>query len=181
MIGDAKANTAARFSIWRLPGRKQICHDGAQLHLACASAAGTRRLTWPSDLADGDPFAFVIPSGLDLRMQWSLVSGYTETLKAAFPVRQVAQVFRPSRSSLLHLRMLQALDGSLAGASHRDIATTLFGKRAVTRRWYADSELRAQVRHLIRKGRALMSGDYRRLLQSSPKGEGDSGHSTISP
>jgi hypothetical protein len=175
VIGDANdsINTNVRLSVWRLPGRKQIVHDGKQVRLTCASGTETRRLTWPSELAEGDPLAFVISSGLDLRMQWSVVSDLTETLKAGLPARQVARVFPSSRSTLVHMRMLQALDGSLAGASQRDIAGALFGKEAVTRRWYADSELRAQVRHLIRKGRALMLGEYRRLLQFSSHRKGD--------
>lgn len=137
------------------------------------SGTETRRLTWPSELADGDPFAFVISSGLDLRMQWSVVSGFAETLKAGLPARQVARVFPPSRFAPVHMRMLQALDGSLAGASQRDIAAALFGNEAIEQRWYSDSELRAQVRHLIRKGRLLMLGEYRRLLQFLPNRKGD--------
>jgi len=62
------------------------------------------------------------------------------------------------------MRALQALDGALASASHRDIGESIFGPEAMTSRWHADSELRAQLRHLIRRGRALMNGGYRTLL-----------------
>jgi hypothetical protein len=72
---------------------------------------------------------------------------------------------RPNRSSLLHMRALQALDGTLAGASQRDVAEMLFGADSVAGRWHADSDLRAQVRRLIRRGQCLMQGDYRHLLQ----------------
>ena len=175
VIGDANANTDtdAPLSVWRLPGRKQIVHGGKQVRLTCMNGTETRRLTWPSELGEGDPFAFVISSGVDLRVQWNAVSDFTKTLKAGLPARQVARVFPSSRATLVHMRMFQALDGSLAGASQRDIASALFGREAVTRRWYADSELRAQVRHLIRKGRALMLGEYRRLLEFSSHRKGD--------
>jgi len=64
----------------------------------------------------------------------------------------------------MHMRALQALDGAQAGASQREIASVLFGEEVVAARWGTDSELRAQVRHLIRRARAYMRGDYRRLV-----------------
>lgn len=183
MIGDSNANTTPeiRLSLWRLSGRKQIVHDGGQVRLTCTNGIETRRVIWPTGLAEGDPVAFVISSGVNLREQWKVVSGFTESLKAVLPARRAARALPISRSNLVHMRMLQALDGSLAGAAQRDIAVALFGADAVKRRWHSDSELRAQVRHLIRKGRVLMQGQYRRLLQISSKGEGDRETSSKSP
>jgi hypothetical protein len=77
---------------------------------------------------------------------------------------------RPARLALTHVRALQALDVTLAGASHRDIGEAIFGSEAMTIRWHADSELRAQMRHLIRRGRALMNGGYLTLLATSAAG-----------
>jgi hypothetical protein len=77
---------------------------------------------------------------------------------------------RPTRSLLAHMRALQALDATLAGASHRDIGAAIFGSEAIMIRWHPDSELRAQVRHLIRRGRVLVNGGYRRLLAASGTG-----------
>lgn len=65
-----------------------------------------------------------------------------------------------TRAALLHLRALQALDAAQAGASHRDIAQALFGLEAAVRRWNEDGELRAQVRHLLRRAEAYMGGGY---------------------
>nr|WP_238345955.1 DUF2285 domain-containing protein [Luteimonas saliphila] len=73
-------------------------------------------------------------------------------------------VSRPSRSAVVYARALQALDGALAGASQREIAIAVFGEARVTADWTADSELRAQVRYLIQRGRVLMEGQYRTLL-----------------
>jgi hypothetical protein len=68
---------------------------------------------------------------------------------------------RPAgRAALLHLRALQALDAAQAGACHRDIAEAVFGADAVRTRWTADSELRAQVRHLLSRAKGLKRGGY---------------------
>ncbi len=62
--------------------------------------------------------------------------------------------------SMLHLRALQALDARQAGARHRDIAEALFGFDSVQSRWNADSELRAQVRHILARAEEFMRGGY---------------------
>ena len=54
---------------------------------------------------------------------------------------------------------------TLADASARDVAVGLFGAKRVARDWYADGGLRSRVRRLVRRGFALMRGDYRRLAQ----------------
>ncbi len=61
--------------------------------------------------------------------------------------------------------VIQALDGSLAGASHRQIATALFGSARVRSDWSDPGDhLRDRVRRAIRRGRALMNGGYRDFL-----------------
>ncbi|MGV6876466.1 DUF2285 domain-containing protein [Pseudochelatococcus sp. B33] len=71
---------------------------------------------------------------------------------------------RCSGEPIITMQSIQALDGHLAGASERDIAFVLFGESIVKDKWHGDSELRAKVRYLIRRGRTLMNGGYRRLL-----------------
>ena len=66
----------------------------------------------------------------------------------------------------------RALDGTLAGASLRDVAEGLFGVDAVAADWYADSALRARVRRLVHRGDALMRGGYRRPAQLPPVAQG---------
>jgi len=62
--------------------------------------------------------------------------------------------------------VLQALDGWLAGARHREIAEALYGCARVTRDWADPREnLRDQVRYAIGRGRALMEHGYRTFLQ----------------
>jgi hypothetical protein len=70
----------------------------------------------------------------------------------------------------MHMRSLQAVDGIAAGASQRAIAIVLYGAARVFHDWHADSELRAQVRHLIRRGSELVHGGYRRLLGHATPG-----------
>ena len=55
--------------------------------------------------------------------------------------------------------VLQALDGWLAGVSHRLIATALFGEERVARDWRR-VHLRDSVRRAIYRGRALSAGGY---------------------
>jgi len=66
---------------------------------------------------------------------------------------------------MLEMRTLQALDATQAGASLREVGEGLFGADAVASDWHADSGLRSSVRRLVRRGRSLMHGGYRRLAQ----------------
>ncbi|MBI1394299.1 MAG: DUF2285 domain-containing protein [Alphaproteobacteria bacterium] len=60
---------------------------------------------------------------------------------------------------------LIALDGSLEGASQREIAGRIFGERQASEDW-GDGvlSLKSRTRRLIRKGRALMESEYLNLL-----------------
>ncbi|MER8492373.1 DUF2285 domain-containing protein [Mesorhizobium australicum] len=62
-------------------------------------------------------------------------------------------------------RVLRALDGFIAGASHREIALALFGRARVEQDWADPGDhLRDSVRRAVRRGRSLMNGGYKRLL-----------------
>ncbi|OJW27889.1 MAG: hypothetical protein BGO51_16185, partial [Rhodospirillales bacterium 69-11] len=62
--------------------------------------------------------------------------------------------------------VLLALDGYLAGMSHRDIAIAMVGEERVAREWSDASEnLRDAVRRAIVRGVALMKGGYRTFLR----------------
>jgi len=68
-----------------------------------------------------------------------------------------------TRSAVVHRAILQALDGAAAGASHRDIAAAIFGKRVVLDRWSSDGELRARIRYFLRRGHMLVESGYQKL------------------
>jgi hypothetical protein len=63
------------------------------------------------------------------------------------------------------MRALVALDAAAEGASERDIAVLIFGETDTSAAWNA-SALRANVRYLLRHGRAFRDGRYRELLRS---------------
>jgi len=163
-----------RFDLWRVPGHKRLVGDVDGLLLTAKVSARFLRMTLSDGLRDGSAYAVTVPlvPGLRMRLgafdaQARLLTGEAPRVSAARPV---------TRAATLHLRALQALDGAQAGASQRDIAQVLFGLEAVVRRWQADGELRAQVRHLLRRARAYRDGGYLALagVHSSPaNGVGD--------
>ncbi|WP_245425718.1 DUF2285 domain-containing protein [Mesorhizobium sp. WSM3862] len=61
--------------------------------------------------------------------------------------------------------VLRALDESLAGASHREIAEALMGEGRVHSDWNDPRDhLRDRIRRAVSRGRALMDGGYRDFL-----------------
>lgn len=63
-------------------------------------------------------------------------------------------------------QVLQALDGSLAGASHREIAIALFGIERVEADWNDPRQnMRDRVRRAVNRGRYFMNGGYRQFLR----------------
>ncbi len=149
--------------LWAIAGRKSLVDDGQRQWLYGECGRELVALTLSPDLQDGAPFAYAIPAGVE-------PARYRFTLEAALTLLQRARastpaaLARPSRTAMTHMRALQAIDGVHAGASQRRIATVLFGEAEITARWHPDSELRAQLRYLVRRGRGLMEGRYRALL-----------------
>jgi hypothetical protein len=71
---------------------------------------------------------------------------------------------RPRRVDRL-TRALRALDGRMAGASYRAVATRLFGGHRVAEDPWKTSPVRDTVIRLVRTGVLLMKGGYRHLLK----------------
>lgn len=156
----ARAHDAAarRFDLWRIPGRKRLALDGHDLALTAALSAQRMRLLLSGALADGAAYAGAVPLTPRLRSQLDAFYAQQQALEGHAAHRDPARPI--TRAALLHLRALQALDALQAGASHRDIAQALFGLEAVVLRWHEDGELRAQVRHILRRAEAYMAGGY---------------------
>lgn len=77
-----------------------------------------------------------------------------------------ARLFAPDNRGLRHRFVLRALDGSLAGASHREIAEALMGEERVDDDWNDPGDhLRDRIRRAIRRGRALINGGYLDFLR----------------
>jgi hypothetical protein len=144
------------------------------LALTAELSAQRMRLSLSGALANGLAYTSVVPLTPQLRGQLDTFTGQAQMLAGQAPRPEPA---RPvTRAALLHLRALQALDASQAGASHRDIAQALFGLEAVVLRWHEDGELRAQVRHLLRRAETFMAGGYLDLagvLRPAAKHPGD--------
>lgn len=149
---------AEGFGLWCLPGRKRLLHDGRRLLCASHCGGGCLRLAIAPGLCDGMAFVYAArPTACRnlAREADKLITG---------PVPTARSCARPTATEQLELHTLQALDGTLAGASLRTIAGVLYGAGTVAREWHADSPLRARVRRLVRRGRGLMRGGYRTLL-----------------
>ncbi|GGH49019.1 DUF2285 domain-containing protein [Acidovorax soli] len=155
---------AAAFDFWRIPGHKQLLHDGKRLALIARSPGQCLRFALAPGLEDGMAVAYARRGGAA-----APALGHAPSAVQTKP--------RPTPAALLELHTLQALDATLTGASLRDVAEGLFGADAVAADWHADGDLRARVRRLARRGNALMRGGYRHLAQlpSLEKGrfEGD--------
>jgi hypothetical protein len=157
---------AVAFELWRIPGQKRLIHDGRRLMLATQWPGYRMRVTLAPSLEDGMAYVYAIRScdmpcarHCMLRAELGKLSVSSEGTPAA-----VAGP-RPAPTALQELHTLQALDGTLAGASLREVAEGLFGTNAVVKGWYADGGLRSRVRRLVRRGLTLMRGGYRHLAQ----------------
>jgi hypothetical protein len=176
-VRAALRNDAAtrHFDLWRVPGRKRLALDGPDLALMADLSAQRMRLLLSGALTDGAPYATAVPLTPQLRGQLHAFQIHAALLEGK-PV-PVALVRTVTRAALLHLRALQALDAWQAGARQREIAEVLFGAEVADARWTADGELRAQVRHLLARGKGLMDGGYlglarvRQPPRTAPGGE----------
>ena len=110
------------------------------------------------------PFAYAVPAGARDRSGFQAAADLDAAL-AGTPVK----TRRPpvTRTDLVHMRSLQALDAEQAGASERAIAELVLGPFDEPESWN-DSPVRAQVRYLLDHGRAYRDGGYRDLLHPKP-------------
>jgi hypothetical protein len=77
-----------------------------------------------------------------------------------------AECFVPHVYARRAERVLIALDGHLAGVSHREIAVAMFGAARVARDWSDPREhMRDTVRRAISRGLVLMNGGYQMFLR----------------
>jgi hypothetical protein len=149
------------FSLWALPGRKCLTYVASCFELTHSSTNNDVHVVLGSRWTDGDQAVYLLP--LDSAPQ---AQSHSHRYAAFHPAagRRGATTTAGGRLERMHMRMLQALDGAIAGASQREIATVVFGTQRAAADWSSDSALRAQTRHAIRRARALMNGGYRQLL-----------------
>jgi hypothetical protein len=128
-----------------------------QLNLTAEHGPSRLRASLSTELEHGKAYGLTVTLDTHLRTRLTGYQAQANAIQGQWPAVAAKKV---TRASLLHLHALQALDASQAGAHHRDIAGALFGADAVRKRWTADSELRAQVRHLLTRAEGLMRGGY---------------------
>ncbi|MBL6750976.1 hypothetical protein SAMN04487785_102165 [Dyella jiangningensis] len=156
---------ADAFEFWRIPGHKHLLHDGKRLVLTARWPGCCLRLALAPGLADGMAYLYAIRACVAPCASYRTITAELDKLATADDAPAATARSRPTPAALLELHTLQALDATLAGASLRETAEGLFGAEAVTAGWYADGGLRSRVRRLVRRGRSLMRGGYRRLAQ----------------
>ena len=136
--------------------------DSEGVYCTARVASHRWRLHIGAGLRANDEVAFVIASDALAPRRISAAREFLECLRGRARAQRRVRSAR-TRSAFLHRAMLQALDGAAGGASQREIAVAIFGNREVLERWSPDGELRARVRYFLRRGRALVQGEYRRL------------------
>lgn len=161
LISDSQP-TANRFSLWKMPGRKRLTHDGSRLLVTSRAAGRMLRMALEGDIHEGSPIAYLLSADASAPLHWRAIERQLAVLAQGSCGAALAA---PDRTALMHMRSIQALDGRRAGASQRVIAEVLFGIEAVAQRWLQDGELRAQVRHLLHRGEEHSQQHYLRLLE----------------
>ncbi len=152
------------FDLWAIPGRKSLSHDGTDLRLRVRAGGELVGLVLSEALCDGDRFACVVPVGTERRPARARLDLALGLLGKKPSARTRPTLPRPTRTALFYAHALQALDGHLAGATHREIAVALFGEERVAREWNADSHLRGKIRHMVDRSCNLMKKDFTTFL-----------------
>jgi hypothetical protein len=156
-----RARAQRPFDLWSLAGRKALGLTPEGLFLHVQTRQFDHHLWAPEGIAGDQPFILEIDPTPDSREQLRAADHFLHP--PTTPGNASGDVTAHPQSLKL-ARYLQALDGHLAGASPREIAGVLFGAARVGREWVASDNLRKMTSYSIARGRALMHGEYLRLL-----------------
>lgn len=137
-------------------------HDSAGLYCTTKVGSQTWRLHLANGLSSEDNVAFVVAPDALMRRRMA-AAGYLVSLASRKRQPGGSGSAPVARSGQVHKAILQTIDGATNGASQREIAAAVYGKRWVAEHWSPDSELRARIRYFLRRGQSLVHGDYRRL------------------
>jgi hypothetical protein len=137
--------------------------DGEGTYLAASVGANAWQLHIADELGPQDHIAISIDADSHARRRIEAADRFLADLeRKAIGSRRASAT--PSRGGRFHASVLQAIDATAAGASHREIAVALHGAKSVSRRWSADGELRASIRYFLKRGSHLVGGGYRDLI-----------------
>lgn len=155
----------ATFDFTRLRCRKVVLETaGAEIHVLLWKDQGSLQLRVSgTDLQS--------PAKLFVEALWprNLIAHRLRAIEALNALctdeRFPTQLFPPDgRGGRLRF-VLRALDGSIAGASHRKIAESLMDEERVNADWTDPGEnLRDRIRRAVQRGQMLMKGGYRSFV-----------------
>ncbi|MGJ7530697.1 DNA -binding domain-containing protein [Variovorax sp. GB1P17] len=150
------------FSLWRIRGRKRLLHAGTDLILSVQNDLHGLHACISPALANGAACRVSLPlDGKPAACRTQMRRLLGELPQPCF--RHV------SRTAVLHMRGLQALDAQQGDCGQRGVAEALFGADTVAERWHADSDLRAQVRHILARAQRWVAGGYLQLAGVRPE------------
>jgi hypothetical protein len=144
-----------------LPGLEHILVDArGRQHVVLRTNGAAMQLTISgADITEGPVALTFLVRGLGAMPE--ACAAFADLRRILAARRQPASPCWTART--LNLRnALIALDGRAAGASHRQIAVVLHGKKRVVDTWQVG--LKERVRRHLARGIALSAGGYRRLL-----------------
>jgi hypothetical protein len=162
--GSARAAVCSVIDTDRLRCRMTAIEERAGItHIVFAERGRLLHLEVEAHPGAGDGLMTPAVAPLEVTAQRTLALRRLSDLAAHGELRP--HLYPPESRAPRFARILQALDGALAGVRHRDIAVTLFGERRVAQDWSSpDNHLRDHVRRAVSQGRALMSDGFVRLL-----------------
>ncbi|MER8779205.1 DUF2285 domain-containing protein [Mesorhizobium sp. M0977] len=146
------------------PRNAQFGPEG--LSIIHGEGAAAIRVLVLGDARPDQPLAALVPLDADGLDRIEAVTRLWRALhsRRVFPdARLTAQQRRRLRY------MLQAVDGSMNGASYREIANVIYGASRVAADSWKTSALRDSAIDLVKDGRAMIAGGYRRLLRHRRK------------
>lgn len=154
------------FSVRELPCNVSVMRmpDGIE-HVRLFEAGRAIQLLCRGESILGDPVFLNIPyAGLRESKQRLLM---LERLIALDETGEfLPELFKPHPRARRIRVALQALDGDLAGARHREIAEAILGAEAVAAGWSGETRFaKSRFYRYLYYGRALMEGGYRALLR----------------
>jgi hypothetical protein len=141
-------------------GRAIVAFDG--LHLRYREGEADIQLLILDRMSPGAPVAALVLLDADALDRLHEIERFWRALLHR-PVPPDRRLTMQQRRKLR--LMLQAVDGRAQQASLREIAEVLFGPSRIAEHPWKSSPWRGRVNRLVRDGRAMISGGYRRLLR----------------
>jgi hypothetical protein len=162
LVKEPDNSTAPVFSIWAIPGRKTAHVDSGGMTVLARKGPRAWRIRLAGDLADGDRFSFAIQPGPEARANLRTAREFMQSLRPGAPEPSVNKDRRRMLNGVLNMHRLRALDGEAVGASHRQIADELFGRKS--NELWVNSPSRSRVRYLLKSAHAQCTHGYRRMI-----------------